>query len=178
MRWNRTVVCAFLVAAVGGILRAQADSDVLSVRIVPTNFADAGPRGITLSGPSQHFSVVITNIGRDSIRLWRQTCSWGYANLSFEAKDANGATVAVTKKQRGWEKNFPDWITIPPGDHFVVDVAFDVASWQNSPLPKAGQQKLVSLRAFYEIPADPETKANKVWVGKVASPQNMYAIFH
>ena len=149
----------------------------LTLRIVPTSFTGTGTRGITLIDPSQHFSVVLTNVGKNRIRLWREWCSWGYFNLSFEAQDENGTQVMVTKKPREWEKNYPDLMVIPPGDHMVFEVTFDPAIWQNSPRPEPGQQRIVSLRAVYQSADSKESKAKKVWSGKVVSPKNTYTLF-
>jgi hypothetical protein len=167
-----------LLALAAGPSSAQEDSAVgLAVRIVPTGFTETGGRAITLFDPSQHFSVVITNVGKSPVRLWRDWCSWGYFNLSFEATDQDGMRVAVTKNQRAWDKNYPDWMIIPPGDHMVIEVAFDAATWRNAPVPPPGQQRTVKLRALYEVPADAEAKTNKVWTGKASSPENTYTLF-
>jgi len=172
------VVCLLLTTSALRALSAQEDTAVsLAVRIVPTSFTETGNRGITLIDPSQHFTVVVTNVGKDTIRLWRESCSWGYSNLSFEAQDEDGTQVMVAKKQREWEKNYPDWMVIPPGDHLVFEVTFDPATWGHAPLPKPGQQRTVSLRAVYESADSKEAKANKVWSGKVVSPKNTYTLF-
>jgi hypothetical protein len=149
----------------------------LSLRIVPNSFSDSGPRGIILTGASQHFHAVLTNTGKSTIRLWQDSCSWGYSNLSFEAEDQDGKKIAIIRKQRGWEKNFPDWIAIPPGDYLVLDIKFDDNTWQNPPLLDPGQQKLMNLRAIYESTPTKEARANKIWSGKVVSPKNAYALF-
>jgi hypothetical protein len=148
----------------------------IAVRIVPTSFNDAGGRVITLSDPSRHFSVVITNVGDKPVMLWREWCGWGYFNLSFEMTDQAGAHVAITKKPIGWEKNYPDWMVVPPGDHMVVDVSFDPGIWRNAPMPAAGKSQTIGLRAIYESADSQEAKANRVWTGKVSSPENTYTI--
>jgi hypothetical protein len=171
-------VCLLLIAFAVRPLSALEDSAVaLSARIVPTSFKETGTRAITLFDPSQHFAVVLTNVGKNPIRLWREWCSWGYFNLSFEAKDQNGAAFIVTKKPREWNKNYPDWMIIPSGDHMVIEVTFDGATWQNAPTPETGQQRIVSLRAVYESVDSQEAKTNEVWTGKVLSPENTYTLF-
>ena len=127
--------------------------------------------------PSQHFAVVITNTGTTPIRLWRETCSWGYANLSFEATDASGARTSITRKPVVWEKDHPDYMIVPPGDHMVIDVTFDAATWRNAPLPKQGEHRTVNLRALYESAASPEAKTDQVWIGKASSANDAYTIF-
>jgi len=178
MKLLLVVVCLLPICMAAGGFPTQDDSNAtLGVRIVPTSFTDKGTRNITLIDSSQHFSVVLTNIGKDTIRLWRESCSWGYFNLSFEVQYPGGKQVLVTRKQRVWEKNYPDWMIIPPGDHLVIEVTFDPNIWQNSPLPAPGQQQTVSLRAVYESADSKEAKANKVWSGRAVSPANTYTLF-
>ena len=178
MNHTPIAACLLLVVAATGSFTPQEDPNApLAVRIVPSGFTDTGTRSILLADRSQHFSVVITNTGKNTIRLWKESCSWGYRNLSFEAEVEGKGSVHVTKKERGWEKNFPDWIAVPPGDHLVLEVSFDPVVWQNSPLRQPGDHRLVSLRAVYESAADKESQAHQVWSGKVVSPRNTYTIF-
>jgi hypothetical protein len=151
--------------------------DTLAVRIVPTTFREPAGRAITLGGPTQHFHVVVTNVSGNPIRVWREWCSWGYFTLSFQATDEAGKTTTVKKKDRGWDKNYPDWTTIPPGDHLVFEVSFDEATWQDPPLPEQGKVRTVRLRAIFEVPADQDTKASQIWTGKTLSPEDAYTIY-
>jgi len=175
------VLGALLLALIASaVLASSAQDDAavsLSLRIVPTSFTGTGARAITLIDPSQHFAVVLTNVGKSPVRVWRETCSWGYSNLSFEVQDQDGSLVTVTRRQRPWEKNFQDWMVLPPGDHLVFDVTFDATTWQHAPLPEPGRQRTVGLRAVYESADGKEARANKVWSGKVVSPQNPYTLF-
>src|SRR5947208_270066 len=74
--------------------RAAAPAEVaaLTVRIVPTDFDETG-RVIEMNRPSQHFYVVATNVSGQSIRLWREWCSWGYYNLTFQVTGREGGPV-------------------------------------------------------------------------------------
>jgi hypothetical protein len=67
-------------------------------------------------------------------------------------------------------------MTIPPGDHLVIEVTFDPDIWQSSPLPAPGRQRTISLRAVYESGATKEAKANQVWSGKAVSPTSTYTL--
>lgn len=149
----------------------------ITVRIVPTSNTEAGGRAITLFDPSQHFHVVVTNVSKKPIRLWRDWCSWGYFNLSFEATDQNGTKTHITKNAREWNKNFPDWTIIAPSDHMVLDVTFDKSIWHNPPVPEPGKNRSVSLKAVFEIAEDADSKSNKVWTGKESSPEYKYTIY-
>ena len=67
----------------------------LAVRVVPTSYREETGRAIQLYRPSQHFHVVVTNVSDESVRLWREWCSWGYFNLSFRVTDEEGGPVEV-----------------------------------------------------------------------------------
>jgi hypothetical protein len=153
------------------------DTVAVAVRIVPTGFRETGGRMLALFDPAQHFHVVVTNVGTSSIRLWKESCSWGYANLSFETKLADGKVQKISKMPRAWDKNVPDWTTLLPGDHLVLEVNFDASVWQNTPLPVAGQQRTLDLKATFEIAEDPQSKQKHVWTGKVSSAESKYTIF-
>ncbi|HEX7508999.1 MAG TPA: hypothetical protein VF550_19655 [Polyangia bacterium] len=178
MRILRAGFCYVLLALMTHPSFAEAKpNDAVTVRIVPASFREASGGMLAFFDPSQHFHVVITNGDAKSIRLWREQCSWGYANLSFEARGPDGKVAKITKKPRAWEKNSPDWTTLLPGDHLVLDVTFDVAIWQNAPLPASGQQRTVDMKAIFEIAEDSQTKQNHVWTGKVSSVESKYTIF-
>jgi len=158
-------------------IKDAALSSDLSIRIVPSAVSEKGGRTITLFDKAQHFHVVLTNVSKKPMRLWREWCSWGYSNLSFAATDQGGKTTMVTKAPRGWDKNFPDFTIVSPGDHLVVDVTFEPTIWQAAPLPVPGKARTVSLRAVFEIKEDAQTKRNDVWTGKVSSPDETYTLF-
>lgn len=149
----------------------------LSVRIVPESFREKGGRSITFWQPAQHFHVVITNPCDKPVRLWRDWCSWGEQMLSFEVTDENGKAIVVKKTPRNYRKNYPDWTLLLPGDHMVFDVFFDQTTWTNAPLPEKGNSREVKMKAVFEIPEDKETMENKVWTGKVCSPEETYTIY-
>jgi len=154
-------------------------SDSVTVRIVPATLDERGERVIWLLPPPRHFHVVLTNVTREPVRLWREWCSWGYYALSFEATNQSGKTVNVRKKLiEAWDRDYPDWTIIPPGDHMVFDVTFDESIWQNAPSPKTGTYRVVKLKAIFEIPVpeDAYAKKAKVWTGRVASPEYTYII--
>jgi hypothetical protein len=179
MHAHRIVACLGLVTLLACPLSAEEKpAEQLTVRIVPTGLSEAGGRAITLFGSGQHFHVVLTNTGKTPVRLWKEWCSWGYFNLAFQVRSDDGKVTTTKKKPREWGKNFPDSTIIPPGDHMVIDVSFDTSAWQDAPLPPAGQQRTVSMRAVFEITADADTKKHKVWTGRVSSDENRYTIFH
>lgn len=126
-----------------------------------------------------HFHVLVKNVSDAPLRLWTDKYSWGYSNLSFEQVAADGTVTKITKKPRGWDKNFPDWLELQPGDTYVLNVNFAAADiWENAPTAAAGKKPtLVKLRAVFEISPDEESTKNAVWTGKLQSAVDAYAIW-
>ncbi len=133
---------------------------------------------------TDHIHVLITNTSDEPIRLWSDRYSWGYSNLSFEIIDEGGMAVGkVSKKSRGWNKNFPDWLQIGPGESYVLNV--DLFSeqgrkiWDGVPKPIGVSAKpyLVKLRSVYEVKPDEQSRKIGVWTGKIKSSVGTYAIW-
>jgi len=156
---------------------AQQNSAVaLAIRIDPTGGMQPGSGRISLFDASRHFSVILTNVGKSPVRLWKDWCSWGYFNLSFEMTDQNGRRVIVSRKMKVWEKNFPAWTTVAAGDQMVIDVTFDPAIWRNPPALEGAKERTISLRAIYESTAGKDANEHQIWTGKIASPENTYLL--
>lgn len=176
----RSIAILACCLAVAFACRIQADEPkqwpALSVRIVPDRAGDGG-RSITLWRPSSRFSVVLTNLSDKPVRLWREWCSWGYFALSFVVNDDAGKATVVKKAGRGWDKNYPDWTQLDPGDSMVFEVTFGENTWENAPLPAPGKSLKVRMKAVYEVREDEESKKLNVWTGKVESPELAFTIY-
>ncbi|MCX7048466.1 MAG: hypothetical protein NTX50_23640 [Candidatus Sumerlaeota bacterium] len=109
--------------------------------------------------------------------LWREGRHWGYFNLSFEATDENGKSWIIKKKDRGWDKNYPDFCTVDPNGDFVIDVTLKPDTWENPPQLEAGKPKTVTLRAIYQVGETEESKKDHVWIGKVVSEAKQYTFW-
>ncbi|MBI5724683.1 MAG: hypothetical protein HZA50_12040 [Planctomycetes bacterium] len=148
----------------------------LSVRIVPGRFHLNGEA--ELYGGTKHFHVVITNTGTKPINLWREWCSWGYFNLSFEIIDENGTKTTVSKVDRDWSKNFPDFDTLPPGNHIIFEVDFlGDKIWKNPPLLPQGKTTKLKMKAVYSSHKSADAEKNLIWTGTVCSPEETYTIY-
>jgi hypothetical protein len=172
----RRIVCAaicfgLVVIASGPSPAGQESAGEVTVEIVPSTFR-MDRRWLQRKG----FHVVVTNNTTKAIRLWKEWCSWGYFNLSFEARDKDGKLIKIARAERGWLKNYPDWIVVPPGEHFVIDVSFAEQPWTATPGPLPRPQQTIKLRAIYEISSDKETKQEGVWTGKVSSIEREYTL--
>lgn len=158
----------------------QADSAVqaapLAVNIVATSSGERTGQAIELFSGS-HFHVVVTNLSNAPIRVWKDWCSWGYDSLSFEARDSIGREFVISKRNWGWDNNVPCPTTIEPGQPWVVDVTLDPAVWQNSPLSSDTGKERLRLKAVFEIREEQRSKAEKIWTGKVSSPEAEYTLY-
>lgn len=166
-----------LILFISNALAAPNPSDSLTLRIVPNSIADNGERAIILTKPEWHFHVVVTNTSQEPVKLWQESCSWGYFNLSFESTDQGGKIVLIKKKAKGWNKDFPTWTVLAAGEQWVVDVAFDESTWQNPPLSAKGKGQAIKLKAVFEIAPEPEAQERNIWTGKITSPQDGYTFY-
>ena len=158
------------------LFAADHPADAVAVRIVPSRTDDKGGRSITLFQPAQHFHVVVTNVSREPVRLWREWCSWGYHCLSFVVVE-DGRNTAVTKAEISWRKNYPDSTTLAPGEHMVFEVTFDKSVWPNAPVPDNGKSRVVRMKAVFAVPADEDARKLGVWTGEVSSPVEAYTVY-
>jgi hypothetical protein len=48
------------------------------------------------------FCVVLTNVTDHDLTVWKEWCSWGYFNLTFEFTGKDGKVVQVKKMGQEW----------------------------------------------------------------------------
>jgi hypothetical protein len=67
--------------------RVRADGEgtrpAIVVEIVPTDSIAGSDPTIGIDNTDEHFHVVVTNVSKESVRLWKDWCSWGFQNLSL-----------------------------------------------------------------------------------------------
>jgi hypothetical protein len=151
-----------------GALAAAAAS--LDVSLAPRHASDGSPPLISLAARSPQVTVVLTNKGQHTLRLWKDSCSWGYQNLSFELTDSAGLSITITRPERGWEKNVPAWNDLPSGGSLSIDVTLSAPEWRGLPALKHGEEQAVRLRAIYQTEAGFDATTHHVWVGVAQSP--------
>lgn len=171
--WSLLIVLSLWL---GDLQAAPEPVNVLSLQIVPHHRAADGKQQIMLGSVSSHFHVVLTNISAAPIKLWKDSCSWGYANLWFESVDQAGKIVQIKKRPKGWNKNFPEWVTLAPGAHWVLEVKLDDNTWQNWPLARPA--KTINPTAVFESARSEQAQAHGVWGGEVRSAQGEYMVFY
>ena len=114
-------------------------------------------------GNKSYFHVLLKNISNEPQRIWKEWCSWGYYNLSFEMI-SEGKKILIKQGLGSWLKNYPDSGIINPNEYVVFDV-----NWLNFPDVKHTEKKRGELKAIYEVKADDESKSLGVWTGRVES---------
>ena len=124
---------------------------------------------IVIGDPSPQLTVVIRNTSSASVRLWKDSCSFGYRTLSFEITDRDGKRFVATRVERTWEKDFPAWDTLAPGASMTTDVSVTAKDWQGLPHLQPGERRAVRMHAVYRSAPGYEAQLNSVWVGSVAS---------
>src|SRR3954470_12347583 len=65
-------------------------SPTLQVTLAPKQAGSIPAPLILLGRTLPQVTVVLKNVGSSPLRLWKDTCSWGYQNLSFEITDGDG----------------------------------------------------------------------------------------
>ena len=143
----------------------------LAITLTPTHAGNSADVDLAIGAPSAQLTAVFRNVGPETIRLWKDTCSWGYRNLSFEITQQDGQRFVVTRVERGWEKNVPAWHTLPAGTHLSSDITLNTRDWQGLPRLATGERRPVAVRALYKSGADYESKLNGVWVGSIVSEE-------
>lgn len=135
-----------------------------------------GQRTIEVGHRAAHFNVIVKNLSEHRLNLWREWCSWGYFNLSFRLTDENGITWIAKKKEKDWEKNFPDFVIVDPRDELVIDVTFDPDIWDNVLPLDAGRSMTVSMVAIYQSENSDDAKERGVWSGRLVSDEREYTL--
>ena len=161
----------FVPTVVAGLLSvcgARAEES-FTLAIVPNGSYERTGASISAFEP---FYVVATNRSTQPVQVWKEWCSWGYFALSFEVQSPDGSIARMTKKPRGWDKNFPDPFLIPSGGHHVLMVSLR-EGWEGQPT----KDQKIRIRARYKIAAGemPEdfwspTKKWNIWNGEIVSP--------
>ena len=154
-------------------LHLRAD-DKIAVTIVPEASTD-WPDGV-LRGKINYdrdFHVVVSNKSPDAVRVWRDWCSWGYYNLSFDVKLANGnfgIVYHLKKKGRIWSGNYPEFYIVTPYSYYVMTVNFKEDWNSREAFPyELKKNEDVLIKAIYTIPSDKDAENYRIWTGTVES---------
>lgn len=105
------------------------------------------------STPCLNMKVLLINHTDTAVSFFEDWNSWGYFNLYFEI-NAKDTTYLITKKDRYWDKNFPSFKTLFPGDSLELafsghglDCSFSQYSGPINTILSPGN----SIRAIYKL---------------------------
>lgn len=122
-------------------------------------------------------AVVVANRSTKEVRVWREWCSWGWFQLSFEVRIDDDRVVLVRKKERGWDKNFPDFWTLAPGEPLVLTAnLLDAEAWKWSSPAARLRGKTMEVRAVFMSADDDEAEEMGAFHGEILSPWRKYEL--
>jgi hypothetical protein len=152
----------------------------LSVEVVIETAGNNDPENDpVLIAPKHPFSffVVLTNNTDHHLGIWKDWCSYGYFNLSFDFVGKDGKVVHVEKGGQFWTINSPDMYDLDPGKHFVLTPVLEPdtngeGGWINT----GGLAGTMTVKAIYQCtrarPPDlaaTDPKFKDAWAGKIES---------
>ena len=171
-RWWLLVPLCLLLILTSGYAAAEKAELSLTIALPIHN----GQRTIQVGRQAARFHVIIENSSERQVNLWREWYSWGYFNLKFLMTDESGATWIAKKKEKEWEKNFPDFLSVDPSDKMVIDVTFDPDVWENVLPPGTEQSTTVSMIAIYESEDSEDARKRGIWSGRLVSDKRDYTL--
>lgn len=124
---------------------------------------------------SAYLHIIIENTSNKPQRHFDEWNSWGYFNITLRWTDRDGKSGTVTKVPRGWDRNYPSTVTLPPGDMLVREVPLPSPAWQGWP-DRGG---ILKVKATYhqQKSDDPGEPADPlVWVGSATSREQIVSI--
>jgi hypothetical protein len=120
---------------------------------------------------------VVLNRSDADLKVWRNWCSWGWFQPSLEFRNEKGKVVRVVRKDRPWDKNYPDFWTMAPGEPFVLSLNLtDSVVWKCDVPIESLKGKSLDVRAVFAAEPDEASKEDRVWTGRTASPWRTYDV--
>lgn len=145
------------------------DSDLNGLRC-ELQFADGDSLG-TSSWSHFHFLLLSD---KDDLQVFKDTNMWGYFARSFTLR-AESKQYEITRRERGWDKNYPEPVTINRGDVLVTNISLCDGSWRVSPaLPAKSQYVQIAGRYSLHRENDPPKDSvmmpnDNLWHGAITS---------
>ena len=160
---------AFLFSVAPLVWSADKDAaEPFTLAVVPSQRSPHERYIIMSANSPEEFYVVLTNTSKDAQAVFESWNSWGYQNVFFEFTTPAGKRVVVSKRPHDFSWDTPSTILIPPGEHQVYAIRLD-KRWETRPVLTADAEMQITLRAIYQVTADPKATQHKVWIGRVES---------
>ena len=141
----------------------------LTIMVVPTSQGniEIQEEGAAAETP-EVFYVILTNTSTYPVSAWETWNSWGYRTFSFEITGPDGERHSVREREDvAWGRNFPAFISIPPGGQQIFPMRLD-KEWINRPQYPERDTK-ITFKAIYEVHEDDDSKGHNVWAGRIES---------
>jgi hypothetical protein len=130
--------------------------------------------------PQSHLHFLLFS-EQDGLKVYEDWNMWGYFARTFDLTVSENRNYQVTRRERGWDKNYPKAVTINRGRVLVTDIYLCDGTWRVS--PKLPVQE-VSVRMAGRYTLRPRTGVSAapsfypledVWVGTINSaPVELY----
>jgi hypothetical protein len=158
-------VCSLLCAPV--FSRAE-EAPPFTLTVTPSYSGDQR-QGIYMGNDNKRsFDVVLTNTSKVPQPVWETWNSWGYQTVSFQITTTKGGVCTVRVKPHVFTRNFPSVFEIAPGESQVYPIVLD-EKWETDPKLEKLNERIITLKAVYQVSKDPQAAEDHVWCGKVES---------
>jgi hypothetical protein len=105
----------------------RSDGKNLEIELSFPNSQTQGQRN-----PCLKVNVLIINHTDTVASFFEDWNSWGYFNINFQIKSGD-STYTIYKRVRAWDKNFPSYETLFPGDTMELKFFLDYGHCSTSP---------------------------------------------
>jgi hypothetical protein len=123
---------------------------------------------LKLSFLDRIFTLQVVNVSPTPVRIWTDSCSFGYESLRFRACTGDGTPWWVRRKPARWTVNIPDYIEILPAAAHIRELDLGDGSWDLSESQEFLRTEL-NVSAILEIGPDANTALYGVVTGSFES---------
>jgi hypothetical protein len=133
---------------------------------------------------SANITVVLENSSTKSVKLWKDSNSWGAAHWRVLAIRGGKVETFFQNPDQGFTVNFPAYDELPAGEHVEYKLDLNGGNWCGlgscSRFDQRGLGgKSVSFDSgamfivIYDVPASQEARDEDVWYGVITAASNL-----
>lgn len=118
------------------------------------SFPYSGGKPVDKEQDFSFYAKVVIKNNTDAIASFYEDWNmWGYFNIAFQVRSTRGIDT-LYKKMRNWDKNFPSYEALFPGDSMVMYFHLRDTKYESSPfegylpMPEKG---LLGIKAIYKL---------------------------
>jgi TPR repeat protein len=109
------------------------------------------------------YQIVFTNRGKEEIRLWEDSNSWGYWNLRILARVDAEEVWITRRKDVEFAKNLPEFFTVAPGASQIKKINLEDGTWMLSKKVKEESPSIL-LSAYYYSSLSMASRKHKITI--------------